>query len=173
MKNNQKLTVNFFHIFLITGMLIGSVTLGCTTDEGPSALDSVYSGAGSFNFTGDYNFTFQGNVSNARIEEINSRESLPLSFTDNQGRELFVGLRGNPNLSARTYNAEDLLSEGFVGITLEGEVYDSGSIGGIGTVTLTKLSGKEILGRVDLRLARPLNTADTVLVKGTFELEAN
>ncbi len=172
MKNENK-TGKKYNSCILTIIIAGFMILtACSTDE-PSASDSVYSGSGSFNFTGDYNMVFQGNVSQTRIEELSSAQSLPLSFIDNQGREFFIGLRGNPDLGARTYKTEDLLSEAFAGITLDQEIYDSGAKGGTGTVTLSRLNGKEIIGRVELRLARALNTADTVLVKGNFDLRAD
>lgn len=148
-----------------------SFMLNCSKDDVP-ASESVYSGTGNFNFTGDFNMTFIGNVENAKIEKITNGESLPLSFKDNQGKEFFIGIRDNPKIQARSYTMEDLTTEGYAGIELSGEIYDSGSIGGTGTVTITTLNSSKIAGSVDMNLARPLNTADTVVVKGSFELKA-
>lgn len=153
-------------------LLLSTLLINCSTDEVAPASESVFSGTGNFNFAGDFNMTFIGAVSNARIAQISNGESLPLSFIDNQGQELFIGLRDNPRITTRPYTMEDLTTEGYAAIELSGEVYDTGSIGGTGTVTLTKVNAGEINGMVDMKLARPLNTADTVVVKGSFELRS-
>ncbi|WP_430965025.1 hypothetical protein [Spongiimicrobium sp. 2-473A-2-J] len=157
---------------ILTVLLLSVLLINCSTDEVGSASESAFFGTGNFNFTGDFNMSFVGEVSNARIAQISNGESLPLSFIDSQGKEFFIGLRDNPRIGARAYTMEDLTTEGYAGIELSGEVYDTGSIGGTGTVTLTTVNSSEISGSVDMKLARPLNTADTVVVKGSFQLRS-
>ena len=86
--------------------------------------------------------------------------------------ELFIGLRDSEQLSVGKYTLKDITSGGYAGILLEGEIYDSGAIGGKGTVTINTLNAKEIKAVVNMRLARPLNTADTVMVIGSFQLKS-
>jgi hypothetical protein len=144
--------------------------LGCSKEgEGPVG-DSEYSGTGSFTFTGDYNESFNGSVS-TQVTDQNGQELLPLSFINDQGEELFIGLRSS-QIEARDYAMKEIDSEGYGVYQFPAGLYDTGAIGGKGTVTLTKLNGDEIKGTVDMRLARPLNTADTVIVKGSFQLKS-
>lgn len=158
--------------FVLVGLVIGLLS-NCskdnTSDEGGYA--TAYSGTGNFNFTGDFNLTYSGQADNIKITSVEGLESLPITFIDNLGKEIFIGLRST-TLEIRTYTMKELNSEGYAATILEGELYDSGALGGMGTVSLNILNRNKIKGTVDMRLARPLNTADTVIVKGTFELNA-
>jgi hypothetical protein len=161
-KTGQKIAIFLLFIMIFTG---------CSKEDGGSILDSAYSGTGNFNFTGDFDMTFIGNVTGAEITSGSNGESIPLSFVDSQGKIFFIGLRDNPKIEARTYTMEDIFTEGYASIELSGELYDSGAIGGTGTVTISTLNSGQIKGTVDMKLARPLNTADTVIVKGSFQLK--
>ena len=158
---------------LLMVLLFGSFSLGCSKDSGEdtAVTDSVYSGTGNFNFTGDFDMTFIGNITGAKITSGSNGESIPLSFVDSQGKIFFIGLRDDPKMEARTYTMKDIFTEGYASIELSGELYDSGAIGGKGTVTISVLNSSEIKGTVAMKLARPLNTADTVIVNGSFQLK--
>lgn len=149
------------------------VVMSCSKeDEGGGAItDSIYSGTGNFNFSGDFNESFLGNVQSTKISEMNGIELLPLNFRNSQGKELFIGLKST-KIEARAYNMKEIDAEGYSAIQFTTGLYDSGAIGGKGTVTITAINGNKINGSVDMRLARPLNTADTVIVKGSFQLKA-
>ena len=160
---------------LTTVILLVSIVSGCSKEDngGVQATDATYSGTGNFNFSGDFTMTFTGSVENTKIVQVaDGPESLGMSFVNAQGQELFIGLR-SAKIQARAYTMKELTSsEGYAGIVLSGEVYDSGATGGKGTVTITTVTNKNIKGAVDMRLARPLNTADTVMVVGSFDLKA-
>lgn len=181
MKINQFKVENMVFIairkFMVTTILI-MVLVGCSkSDDGEDIVsDSVYSGTGSFAFTGDFNESFNGNVDRTKIGEQNGVQMLPMSFVDSQGRGLLVSVSA-PKIIPRKYTLKDFDTStneaGFASIVLNGERYGSDAIGGKGTVTITTVSSKKISGSVAMRLARPLNTADTVLVVGSFELKSN
>lgn len=143
----------------------------CSKSGDDPVGDGVYSGSGNFTFTGDYNESFSGTISNASIQRSNGIELLPLEFRNSQGQELFIGLKSTV-LEVRTYTIKEFDDEGYAGMTFPNGLYDTGAIGGKGTVNLTSVNGREIKGTVDMRLARPLNTADTVIVKGNFALKS-
>ncbi len=171
MKTYQLKKQLHYRLALVFIFALITLTLSCSkTDEGP-AVDSVYSGNGNFIFTGDYNENFSGTVSNTGIQQTNGIELLPLSFRNTQGKELFIGLKSS-KLEARAYTMKEIDAEGYAGYQFANGLYDTGAIGGKGTVTITNINSKEIKGSVDMKLARPLNTADTVIVKGTFQLKA-
>ncbi len=156
---------------IVMMLLLLNVFLGCSKEDDGSIVDSIYSGSGSFNFTGDYNQTFSGDVESTKISTSNGIESLPFSFIDNQGEELFIGLRSD-KIEAKTYNMKEIDSEGYAAFQFSTGLYDTGAIGGKGTVKINKINNSQISGSVDMRLARPLNTADTVIVKGSFQLKS-
>ena len=164
-------TVQKLMITLALALLFLGCTKGNPIEEEPVG-DSVYSGSGNFDFSGDFDMTFVGNVTDTKITKITNGESLPLTFKDAQGKELFIGLRDSEQLSVGKYTLKEITSGGYAGILLEGEIYDSGAIGGKGTVTINTLNAKEIKAVVNMRLARPLNTADTVMVIGSFQLKS-
>lgn len=162
------------HCSFVTSIIFALtiLMLSCSkTDEGP-VIDTSYSGNGNFTFSGDYNEPFNGTVSNTGIQQNNGIELLPLSFVNTLGQELFIGLKSG-KLEARSYTMKEIDAEGYSGFQFPNGLYDTGAKGGKGTVTISNITSKEIKGSVDMRLARPLNTADTVIVKGTFLLKAN
>jgi hypothetical protein len=168
-KSKQK-NINLIIKRFITIFLFSIAITSCSKDDNANdGLAFSYSGNGNFNFTGDFNMSYSGSADNVQIAQTNGQESIPISFFDSQGKEFFIGLRGMP-LETRAYTMKTLGDEGYSAIVLEGNIYDSGAIGGKGTVTISTLNKNKIKGSVDMRLARPLNTADTVIVKGTFEL---
>lgn len=169
-KSMQKILITALYVFVI---------VSCGKGDDPnetSAGDSVYSGFGNFAFTGDFVESFKADVKKAKVGEQNGVQNLPMSFIDSQGRELFMSISG-PNIEPRTYELQDFDTAsneaGFASIVLSGERYGSDAIGGKGTVTILTANNKNINGSVNMRLARPLNTADTVMVVGSFELKAN
>lgn len=147
------------------------VLSGCQKDDGGPVTDSIYSGTGNFNFSGDYNESYSGSVQSTQVSSANGIELLPLSFIDGQGRELFIGLKST-RLESRAYDMKNIDSEGYAVFEFPTGLYDTGAIGGNGTVTITTINGATIKGSVNLRLARPLNTADTVIVMGSFQLKS-
>lgn len=159
-------------------ILFTLVIVGCSKDDNGDAPagDSVYSGTGNFDFSGDFNESFKGIVDKTKIGEQNGVQNLPMSFLDNQGRGLLVSISA-PKIQPRTYDLKDFDTAtneaGFASIVLSGERYGSDAVGGKGTVTIINVSHKNINGSVSMRLARPLNTADTVMVVGSFELKSN
>lgn len=164
---------------IIAIALLAMVIICCSKEGEPNEIpagDSEYSGIGNFAFTGDFNQNFQGNIKKTKVGEQNGVQNLPMSFVDNTGKELFMSISG-PKIEPRTYELQDFDTAtneaGFASIMLSGERYGSDAIGGKGTITIIAASKKKINGSVNMRLARPLNTADTVKVVGSFELKAN
>lgn len=166
-ENNKNTSTFITSLLICAAMMI----IACSKNDEGLATDAVYSGTGNFDFTGDYNDSFSGNVQNVKITVSNEFELLPLSFINNQGKELFIGLQSS-KLEARVYTMKEIDSEGYAAYQFSTGLYDTGAIGGKGKVTIQKINGSEINGSVDMRLARPLNTADTVVVKGSFQLKA-
>jgi hypothetical protein len=155
-------------------MLFVTIIAACSKNDEGHITDSVYSGTGNFNFSGDFNESFIGTVQSTQISGSNGVELLPLSFINSQGKELFIGLK-SAKMEARAYNMKDFGSEGYAVYRFSTglfESYDTGALGGEGIVTIDKINGSQINGSVDMRLARPLNTADTVIVTGSFQLKA-
>jgi len=176
-RKNRRTITGVVEKLMITTILI-IVLLGCSKDDnsGGPVADSIYSGTGNFTFTGDFNESFIGNVENTKIGEQNGVQMLPMSFVDSQGRGLMVSVTA-PKIISQTYNLQSFDAAtneaGFASIVLSGERYGSDAIGGKGSVTISAVSNKKISGSVAMRLARPLNTADTVVVVGSFELKSN
>ena len=156
---------------IIVIILLFSIFLSCSKDIGP-ITDKTYSGTCSFTFSGDFNEVYNGSAENTEIIKFEGGESLAINFIDSQERVFFIGIRGS-KLKEQNYTMDDIGSEGYAGIQLSDNVYDTGAIGGNGTVNITALNSKVINGTVDMKLARPLNTADTVIVKGSFQLKSN
>ncbi len=151
---------------VIMALLLMTFTTNCGDSDDPQ-LSSTYSGTGSFNFTGDTTFTFQGSVSNSGTVPINDYQFLPVNVK-NGDLTLLIGVNGRPSVVVGSYEVGEMPVQAYTTITLLDELYDAKS----GTVTISTYNQNEIKGSIDVALRALFSFSDDLFIQGTFELTA-
>ena len=159
-------TISIRHLYLmLVGVVILLTTASCSSDSNDPQIGSItYAGTGTFNFTGDTTFTFQGSVDNVGIVG----EFLPIFLKNPDDLTLRIGINGDPEVKAGTYVTGVKPVQAFTSITLFDELYEATS----GTVIITSINENEIKGSVDTTISAFFVSSNDIFIQGTFELTA-